>query len=529
LSDTCCVLACESNNVKILFLSANPVDRVYPLRIEQELRELRARVGGSPFGHKIEIVTELAVRPCDLQSALLTHQPDIVHFSGHCTENMGIVLEDDDGLSRVVSRTALSELFRILRGNIRLVVLNACFAKDQAEALIETIDCAIGMNAEIENRAAVVFAGHLYQSLAHGCSIEKSFELARNELEIEGIDRAHIPELLVRDGAKISEISVVDSQDPKSRSSNVSRSLISGLLFWPVSCGVLIIVADVLRRFLGGDSHWPDTVALIVQAVSLFFAVVFLFLIVAILLRFSNPSVERVWRGLPFHASRKPSKATLLSGVILILAFGLWISLPLVAKYLNKKGTNLQQSEPDKPALAVEAYRQALRLDPSYAQAHYNLAAIQESVQPDEAIEEYTLAIKCEGNLYTAYSNLARLYLLRGKEHDYENALKVLDQALRITPQRADAQYPLNKNLGWANYVLKHYSVAESYLRKAISLRNNECAGAHCLLAFVLKAEGKVGVAEECYACVSVASSDTNLEQSWLRDAKDYLVKWENR
>jgi tetratricopeptide (TPR) repeat protein len=499
--------------VKILFLSANPVDRVSTLRIEQELRELKTRIGGSPYGRNIELVSELSLRPGDLQSVLLNHKPDIVHFSGHCTEKEGIVLEDDAGLSKVVSPRALSELFRILKGNVRLVVLNACYARDQAEALTQTIDCAIGMNAAIEDNAAIIFARHFYQSLAYGCSIQESFELARNQLEIQGIDGVHIPQLLVRDGAQISDIAFVKRWDTS----------ITGLLFWPVACAVLIFVSDVSRRFLSGYGHWPDTIALIVVIVSCLIAVVSLFLSVTTLMRFSNHSVERFARFVSFQEARKPKRATHLAGLMLLLAFGFWISLPLVAKYFNKRGTNLERAEPNKPELARDSYRLALRLDPTYAQAHYNLASTLERVQPNEAIDEYSLAIKHDRNIYDSYSKLSRLYILRGKDQDYESALAILDQGLQTTPPVDDLQYQLQRNFGWANYVLKRYSVAEPYLRKAISFRNGRYPGAHCLLAFVLKAEGKAGVAEECLACVSSTSNEEDLEPGWIRDAKSYL------
>ena len=48
----------------------------------------------------------------------------------------------------------------ILNGNIRVVVLNACYAKDQAQALATAIDFTIGMNAAIKDKDATTFAAH---------------------------------------------------------------------------------------------------------------------------------------------------------------------------------------------------------------------------------------------------------------------------------------------------------------------------------------------------------------------------------
>lgn len=135
--------------MKILFLAANPVDVVTRLRIDEEIREISQKIRWVTLGDQLQLVSEWAVRADDPQDLLMKHQPDIVHFSGHCSPSSGIILEDEDGNRKVVSREALASLFRILKGNIRLVVLNACYAKDQAEALATTIDFTIGMNAAI--------------------------------------------------------------------------------------------------------------------------------------------------------------------------------------------------------------------------------------------------------------------------------------------------------------------------------------------------------------------------------------------
>jgi len=555
--------------MKILFLAANPVDVVSRLRIDQELREIKKRIEGSSFGYRIDLVSELAVRPCDLQAALLKHQPDIVHFSGHCTSTSGIVLEDDQGFSKAVSRKALAELFGILKGNIRVVVLNACYAKEQAQALLDSVDCAICMNDEIEDKAAHIFAGHFYQSLAFGCSVEQAFELARNQFEIEGIDRVHIPELLIRDGALISEIRLIEEQSlvdsrstggahvfPRpsslvgveqssrlslyannSKTINVRRAkqfavpetLTRTLSFWFLANASLVLLADVVRRFLSSHISWPNVVVMIIEGICLVFAAVCLLFLVTILLRLSHPLIDRILSLVTFTRLGKSRRVTFVAGISLIIALGIWLSLPLIAKHYLERGKILQYRDPTNLSLASESYRQALSLNPSYAQAHYYLASIQESFQPNEAIEQYALAIRYDPSLYEAYSSLTRLYLLRGKNRDYENALDILSQAVEITPQTADLQYPLNMNLGWANFSLKRYVDAEIYLRKAISLRNNQCAGAHCLLAFVLKAQGKVGVADECYSCVKAVSGQTDVESNWVSDAKDYLIKREKR
>ena len=213
--------------MKILFLAANPVDVVTQLRIDREIREIRRKIRMGTLRDHLEIVSEWAVRAGDLQEALLRHQPDIVHFSGHCSQTSGIMLEDEAGNRKVVNRKALRDLFSILKDNIRMVVLNACYARDQAKALATTIDFTIGMNSAIEDKAAIVFSSHFYQSLAFGRSVKESFDLAVNQLELEGIDVAHVPELLVRDGANAARTRIVRPNrravEPKSKPAKFRR------------------------------------------------------------------------------------------------------------------------------------------------------------------------------------------------------------------------------------------------------------------------------------------------------------------
>jgi len=73
---------------------------------------------------------------------------------------------------------------------------------------------------------------------------------------------------------------------------------------------------------------------------------------------------------------------------------------------------------------------------------------------------------------------------------------------------------------------LKHYSLAEMYLRRAISLQSKQGgAAAHCLLAYVLKAQGKAEAADECFDCVSLAPGEKDIEAKWLSDAQECLMK----
>ena len=189
-----------TEKIKILFLAANPVDAGYRLRLDEEAREIDEKIQAGSKRDAFEIVSQWAIRPTDLQKALLRHSPDVVHFSGHGSKTQGIILEDPDGNMTPVSKPALTGLFRILKDNIKIVFLNACHSKVQIDGLRETIDFTVAMNIAIGDKTAVIFASYFYQALAFGRSVLEAFELAKNQLELEGIDESKTPELLVRDG-----------------------------------------------------------------------------------------------------------------------------------------------------------------------------------------------------------------------------------------------------------------------------------------------------------------------------------------
>jgi hypothetical protein len=100
------------------------------------------------------------------------------------------------GNSKGVSPRALSQLFSVLKDNIRCVVLNACYSEQQAQAIAEHIDCVIGMSRSISDPAAIGFATCFYQGLGYGRDIKTSFDLGCIEIELENLGEENTPKLL---------------------------------------------------------------------------------------------------------------------------------------------------------------------------------------------------------------------------------------------------------------------------------------------------------------------------------------------
>ncbi len=182
---------------KILFLAANP-DTTTPLHAGREVRRIRERLASAAYGGSIEIVERWAVRPGDLQPALLEVRPQIVHFSGHGNDERELMLEGDSGSPQPVGKRVLGELFRLRGDDVRLVVLSACHSLLQAEAIAEHVDCAIGMRLSIGSEAATELSAALYYAIASGDSIQRAFESARLHVEALGIPEHRTPQLMVR-------------------------------------------------------------------------------------------------------------------------------------------------------------------------------------------------------------------------------------------------------------------------------------------------------------------------------------------
>ena len=98
----------------------------------------------------------------------------------------------------------------MLKDNVRVVLLNACYSETQAKAIVKEIDCAIGMSDEIRDNHAVAFAAEFYQALAYGRSVQVGFDLGLKRLTAEGVaDAKQLVKLHKGKGIKPADIFLV--------------------------------------------------------------------------------------------------------------------------------------------------------------------------------------------------------------------------------------------------------------------------------------------------------------------------------
>jgi hypothetical protein len=216
-----------NTKIKILVLAANPVNTTQ-LRLGEEVRSIEEALERAKYRDRFELVSKWAVRVDDLLKALLDHRPQIVHFSGHgqgtatgsgarssddslrklvgleselsASGYEGLVLEDDRGEAKLVNASALASLFESFQNDVDCVVLNACYSEMQANAIHQHINCVVGMNKAIGDRAAIRFATEFYRALATGSSFDFAYQLARKGLDLNGIPESLTPVLKNRKG-----------------------------------------------------------------------------------------------------------------------------------------------------------------------------------------------------------------------------------------------------------------------------------------------------------------------------------------
>ncbi len=196
---------------KILFFASNP-GSTEKLNLDEEARSISRKIRETDYRDSLEFITSLASRPTDLLDELNINKPTIVHFSGHGSGEEGLILSDDQGGQKYVSGDTLKSLFSVVNDHIRLVILNACYSEVQAKAIVEVIDCVVGMKSDIGDQAAITFSEYFYSALGYGRSVKDAFEQGKVALMLENIPEDDIPVLFARTGVDPASVMLVQKE-----------------------------------------------------------------------------------------------------------------------------------------------------------------------------------------------------------------------------------------------------------------------------------------------------------------------------
>jgi tetratricopeptide (TPR) repeat protein len=317
-----------------------------------------------------------------------------------------------------------------------------------------------------------------------------------------------------------------------------SWSLVAAILF-PLS---LTLVIETSSRFLRGG---PDVVG------------IFSFLVQAFLALLSGAAISEEsrrwalgWLGKAGIGLGRPKSRASLAVALFFLVLACWLSLPWIAILYNNRGDASRRQ--GRIAQARARFERAIKLDPGYAQAHYNLASLYEDLGLFEpAIAEYQTAVLGDVRFLGAYNNLAELLI--GQEK-YGEALQLLTRALEIAgemspeemaqvqqieivrkagwragqdeqrSQGPPVQYFLLRNRAWVYLDLEHWRLALSDLDRALKL-NKRGAAAYCLRARALTALGEKSAAYQGWLqCIANEHSET-VDPLLLAQARQMLLE----
>lgn len=199
----------SSKELVIVLFAANP-DGTSMLALDQEVREITEKIRASALRSRVRFEPKWAVRPDDLLQTLNEIRPHIVHFSGHGSSNGNLVLHGAGEQPKEVTPDALAFLFRTMKDNVRLVLINACHGDILAKAVTQHVDCAIGVPNPISDETAQIFAASFYRALGFGRTVSNAFEQGLTALSLEGISEGEMPKLFVKEGVDPVKITLLE-------------------------------------------------------------------------------------------------------------------------------------------------------------------------------------------------------------------------------------------------------------------------------------------------------------------------------
>lgn len=164
----------RKQKIKVLIVFANPRG-TDPLRLGSEAKAIQQSIALSRYRNKISITILHATTVHDLRRAFLNEEFQIVHISGHGTNN-GLMLENEIGEPYQVPQSALAELLQAHSPPLKCAILNACYSVSQGEINSVGVPYTIAMDGPVSDDAAVEFSRGFYDALGAGRDIDFSYQ-----------------------------------------------------------------------------------------------------------------------------------------------------------------------------------------------------------------------------------------------------------------------------------------------------------------------------------------------------------------
>lgn len=170
--------------MRLLFIACNPKG-ADDLRIDEEIREIKERLGANVGIEPIEASYHPFLPIGEIASTISAFAPEVLHITAHGRTD-GLSLDNPFDGTSVLHGDQLATLLAGLAVKPKLIVLNACSSAAMARTLAESgaADHVLGTDATITNGGAITLAYTMYERLAHGDSLRAAYDVARTNLEL---------------------------------------------------------------------------------------------------------------------------------------------------------------------------------------------------------------------------------------------------------------------------------------------------------------------------------------------------------
>lgn len=179
--------------INVLLACANPLG-TSRLLLDSEIRTVLEAIELSQERNHIHVTPYFATTIRDLSRALMKYDYNILHVSGHGTNN-GLLLADEQGGIRLVDQHVLAELLEIYQASLQCVILNACYSATQGSLLAQHVPFTIMMDGPLTDTVAIKFSEGFYDALGAGKSIEAAFKQGQLRVKFD-LPTARLPVLL---------------------------------------------------------------------------------------------------------------------------------------------------------------------------------------------------------------------------------------------------------------------------------------------------------------------------------------------
>lgn len=135
------------------------------------------------------------------------------------------------------------------------------------------------------------------------------------------------------------------------------------------------------------------------------------------------------------------------------------------------------------PKQALEHYKKAIDIDPTYSSAYRGLAKIyNEQGDKDKSQATYRRAIEIKPNYWAGYKDLGMYYYVNS---DLESAIEQFRKVVELTPKSSNAY----SNLGGVYYYKGEYEKAREMFEKALALDKNSAAASNLASIYFIQGQ----------------------------------------